>query len=165
MPPRLSKRHPWVRPTLQTAPFICRRAGSLPPAASACTSCPSQPRTLFVFSQSCSTCSCAFSSLHQSICPSFRFLANATSDRDRATSRFTCHLRQPCVLRLFAAQYTTLSNQSLIQNTSFVSTNNGFTAASLHQLLLVRPGNPAVYDFVWPVLALAQQPRRCRHLR
>ena len=84
--------------------------------------------------------------------------ANASSDYDSATSRFTCYPRQPCVLRLLAAHFTTLNNQSLLKNTSVVTISNASTAASSHQLLLVQAGNPAVYDLVWLGLAPAQQP-------
>jgi len=84
--------------------------------------------------------------------------ANASRDFNSSTSRFTCFPRQPCVLRIIAAQYVTLGNQSLLKNASVVTISDASTAGSLHQLLLLQPGNPAVYDLVWMALAPAQQP-------
>jgi hypothetical protein len=84
--------------------------------------------------------------------------ANASSDFDHSTSRFTCFPRQPCVLRIIASHDIMLGNQSLINNATDVTISNISTAGSLHQLLLVQPGNPAVYDIVFMGLAPNQQP-------
>lgn len=84
--------------------------------------------------------------------------ANASRDFDHSTSRFTCFPRQSCVLRIIASHDIMLANQSSLNNATAVTISNVSTAGSLHQLLLVQPGNPAVYDLVFMGLAPNQQP-------
>ncbi len=84
--------------------------------------------------------------------------ANASRDYDHAASRFTCFPRQPCVMRIIASQDVLLGNRSFLNNATAVTISNFSTAGSLHQLLLVQSGNPAVYDLVFMQRAAGQQP-------
>ena len=84
--------------------------------------------------------------------------ANASRDYDKAASRFTCFPRLPCVLRIIASHDIMIGNNTFINNATAVTLRNSSAAGSSHQLLLVQPGNPAVYDLVFMHLAPEQQP-------
>jgi hypothetical protein len=84
--------------------------------------------------------------------------ANASRDYDPAASRFTCFPRRPCVLRVIASHDIVIGNNSVINNATTVTLRNSSIAGSSHQLLLVQPGNPAVYDLVFMHFASEQQP-------
>jgi hypothetical protein len=84
--------------------------------------------------------------------------ADASSGYDSSTSRLTCYPRQPCVLRILARHFLTQGNQTALNNASVVTISNTSVAGSSHKLLLVKPGNPAVYDVVFMGDSPEQQP-------
>jgi hypothetical protein len=84
--------------------------------------------------------------------------ASASPDFDPAAARFTCFPRQRCALRVLASQNIVVANQSVPNASATVTITNASVAASSHLLLLVQPGNPAVYDLVFMHRTPEQQP-------